>query len=198
MAHPSEGWYIPRMRWMAAVVLLVGGGCGGKAIIDPGGAGGSGAGGATATSVGPSTVGPTTTVTSGPPPPPAFDGVAEPVPEGWRLRVTSYGLTCASAADEPPFEECGWYDLDITLFVDALTPGLLVTPESGLGSASTVSNEPGPMCGGSGSGGGLLGDVTIVDVGPNGVELVLGPGWDIVSFDPSLSPVGPHRLALCE
>lgn len=192
-------WEDEAMRTtVLAGLALLAVGCGGKAVIDPvdgaGGAGAAGPGGPGGTNVTTSTGGPVTTTTG--PPPAEFDGIAEERGGGWRLRVVSFPMTCATADVDPPFGDCGWYDIDITLFVDELFAGLVATPESGIGTATVSAADPGPDCGGLGGGGGLFGDVTIVDVDDDAVVVALGPGWEFFG-DPDLSPVGESVLALC-
>lgn len=197
----------PRSLLTVALATLVLA-CGGTAIVDPDdgsggglddddGTGASGAGTPTGTSSGTST-GTTTGTPTGQPFVP--DGIAAPVANTWRLRIASFPVDCPTKDAPAPFDECGWYDIEISLAVNELVDDFVITPGSGIGMASFASSEPGGTgdCAGIGGGGELLGNVTIVDVQEDRVLVELGSGWSTVSFDGSLDPVGQHTLALCD
>ena len=190
---------------LALATLLLA--CGGTAIVDPDdgsdddGSGASGAGTPTGTSTGTAT-GTSTGTTTGTPTGQPFepDGIATRVANTWRLRIASFPVDCPTKDAPAPFDECGWYDIEISLAVNELDDDFVITPGSGIGMASFASAEPGdaPDCPGAGGGGELFGNVTIVDVQDDRVVVELGSGWSIVTFDGALSPVGQHTLALCD
>lgn len=179
--------------------------CGGTAIVDPGdGSGGSGIDdddGSGASGAGTPSGTPSGTATGTPTGQPFDpDGIAEPVANTWRFRIASFSVDCPTKDAPAPFDECGWYDIEISLAINELVEDFVVTPGSGIGSASFSSTEPGggPGCPGAGGGGELFGNVTIVDVQDDRVTVELGSGWSIVTFDGELSPVGQHTLARCD
>jgi hypothetical protein len=181
---------------MATMALVA---CGGTAIIDDASSGGSGPndddGGTAAGGTTPGT--PTGTPTGGPMPF-EVDGLARESGGGWELRVVSFPIQCSTASLMPPYDFCGWYDISITLYVEDLIEGLVVPANSGQGDSfySAAGQGNGNDCPVSGGGGGLWGEVSIVEVQEDRVTIQLGKDWDDIFFDGD-TVSGEHTLELC-
>ena len=101
------------------------------------------------------------------------------------IRAMSRGLTCADPTQDPPFEECDWAVLEITVPAAQFVVGAVFGPESP--DCENFMQEydaagPDGTCAGGGGGGALFGTVEIVSIDPSGVHLVLD-GYDTFFFD---------------
>jgi PPE-repeat protein len=113
------------------------------------------------------------------------------------LRVASFPLDCGAPDESPPFEQCGWFDLELSVVATDVTPGTTLTPSDPVAQAYFSEAGVGPPgdCPGGGAGGPLFGAVTIVDVDDDSVVIDLDEAWDTVTIDATVS--GPHVLARC-
>ena len=164
--------------------------CGGTAVID--GDDGSGASGGTAGRGGDDGTGGTGT---GPGPQPLVpDGLAFDRNGSWELQVVSFPISCQNP--DPPTPACNFFDITITLSVASLSDGQIFSEGSSLGdSYFSAAEGTGFDCSFGGGGGGLFGDVTIVDMQADRIVVELGPSWDL--FSSSLAIAGQYTLAIC-
>src|SRR5262249_52388272 len=62
---------------------------------------------------------------SGRPPPPPQDDVILYGSDPVTLRMTSFPLTCADPKQDPPYNQCNWYTIEVTFPAALLKPGPL-------------------------------------------------------------------------
>jgi hypothetical protein len=92
-----------------------------------------------------------------------------------KLRLTSFPLACAEADKSPPYEQCDWYNVELTFPAALLKPGHLPMNDPSVqlfmnSSGKPYSSSPGD-CPGTGGGGDLFNsDWNILSVDTNSVE----------------------------
>ncbi len=105
------------------------------------------------------------------------------------FRVATFPLSCADTMASPPYDQCGWFNLEITLpegYVEVGTVDISTVPEATLYVSEATppySSTPGDcggtaaVSGGFGSGA-LSGVLDILDVGPSAVTFTLSGSGD--------------------
>ena len=170
-------------------VAIASTGCGGQATCEGGCDGSDGGGGnstgttTTGTTTGTTTTGTTTTGTT------TADGVAEGV-DPVVITFGSYTPSCSNP--DPPFGDCGWWQVEVRISASAVVPGP-VNFSSPYADGFMQSSTPDPtdpsIC--SGGGGSFIGDFIIDSVGADQIVVTMS-GTD--AFD---VPAGTYVAARC-